>query len=84
MLRLRMATRWLCPLSSHPTPPHPTLLSLQSYKPLMPKRGDQALWQGGLLIFEGPRLLWAHSDPGTAVHADLPTVLAVATQGRQA
>ncbi|PSC72932.1 Seleno U [Micractinium conductrix] len=26
---------------------------LKSYKPLMPKRGDQAFWQGGALVFEG-------------------------------
>lgn len=54
----------------------------QVYKPLMPKAPAQALWQGGALVFEGPRVLWAHSDPGTAAHADFAAVLAAATQPR--
>lgn len=47
----------------------------------MPKKSAQALWQGGAVVFDGPRVLWAHSDPGTAAHADFSAVLAAATQG---
>lgn len=47
----------------------------------MPKEGDQAFWQGGVLVFEGPKLLWGHADPGMAAHADLDTVVAAATAG---
>ena len=60
--------------SSHP---HPA----QTYKPLMPPRSEQALWQGGMLVFDGPRLMWAHADQGTAAHADLAQVVAIATKG---
>jgi len=54
---------------------------MQTYKPLMPKKGDQAFWQGGALVFEGRRLLWAHADRATSAHADLAEVLAAATRG---
>jgi hypothetical protein len=53
---------------------------VQTYKPLMPPRSEQALWQGGVLVFKGPRLLWAHADEGTAAHADLQQVVAIATR----
>jgi hypothetical protein len=53
---------------------------LKSYKMLAPPSVGQVLWQGGVLVFEGPTLLWAHADPSTAVHADLEEVVAVATQ----
>ncbi|EFN51152.1 hypothetical protein CHLNCDRAFT_55327 [Chlorella variabilis] len=54
---------------------------LKSYKPLMPPRTEQAFFQGGVLVFEGPRLLWAHYDPATSAHADLGQLVAAATQG---
>lgn len=47
----------------------------------MPKQPGQALWQGGMLVFEGPRVLFAHADPGTAAHADFDEVVAAATAG---
>lgn len=47
----------------------------------MPKRMEQALWQGGVLIFKGKELLWAHADEGTGAHADLEQVVAAATKG---
>lgn len=70
---------------SHPhdmahAPPH-LLHPLQSYKMLAPPSVGQVLWQGGMLVFEGPTLLWAHADPSTAAHADLDQVVAVATRG---
>lgn len=61
-------------------PPH-LLHPLQSYKMLAPPSVGQVLWQGGMLVFEGPTLLWAHADPSTAAHADLEQVVAVATRG---
>lgn len=54
---------------------------LKTYKPLMPKRSDQAFWQGGMLVLEGRTVLWAHADPATSAHADLAEVVAVATRG---
>ncbi|KAL4458903.1 hypothetical protein ABPG75_013768 [Micractinium tetrahymenae] len=54
---------------------------LRTYKPLMPPKMDQAFWQGGVLVFEGRRLLWAHADPATSAHADLEEVVAAATAG---
>jgi hypothetical protein len=39
-----------------------------------PPRQDQALQQGGVVIFQGRELLWAHYDPATAAHADLAQV----------
>lgn len=41
----------------------------------------QAFQQGGALVFKGKDLVWAYSDPGTAAHADLATVVQVATEG---
>lgn len=63
---------------SAPPPPLPA----QSYKPLMPPRSDQVFFQGGTLVFEGPRLLFSHYDPATSAHADFQQVVAAATQGR--
>lgn len=71
------ASRPTRPSLSAPSPPH----SPQVYKPLMPKDGDQAFWQGGMLVFEGPTLLWGHADQGMAAHADLGQVVAAATRG---
>jgi len=58
---------------------------LQSYSPLalLPKHAGQALWQGGVLVFSGERLVWAHADPAASAHADLQAVVAAATKGEQ-
>ncbi|KAI8473056.1 MAG: hypothetical protein J3K34DRAFT_412056 [Monoraphidium minutum] len=58
--------------------------ALKVYKPLMPSKVAQVLWQGGALVFDGPRVLWAHSDPAVAAHADIADVVAAATQGARA
>lgn len=41
----------------------------------------QALQQGGVVVFQGQELLWAHYDPATAAHADLKLVTRVAAEG---
>ncbi|GAB4821566.1 hypothetical protein N2152v2_008612 [Parachlorella kessleri] len=46
-----------------------------------PPKQDQAYQQGGVVIFEGKELLWAHYDPATGAHADLKEVVEVATDG---
>ena len=39
----------------------------------------QAFQQGGVLLFQGPRLAWAHYDPATSAHADVGEVVRRAT-----
>lgn len=47
----------------------------------VPPRQDQALQQGGIVVFEGRRAVWVWRDPATGAHADLAQVVAVATRG---
>lgn len=47
----------------------------------IPPKQDQAFQQGGVMIFEGSRLLYVHKDPATGAHADLEEVVKVATEG---
>lgn len=54
---------------------------LKDYTMLMPPRTEQAFIQGGVLLFQGPELVWAHFDPSTAAHADLGEVVRLATEG---
>jgi hypothetical protein len=62
-----------------PHPPHPIHTYLQNYKPLLPPRPADSLFQGGAFVFQGPRLLWSHYDPATSAHADLAELVRVAT-----
>jgi hypothetical protein len=41
----------------------------------------QALQQGGVVIFEGERLIYAHYDPSIGAHADLEELLKAALHG---
>jgi len=46
-----------------------------------PPKSDQALQQGGVVIFEGNEPTWVHRDPSTGAHADMEEVIRVATRG---
>jgi hypothetical protein len=41
---------------------------------------DQALQQGGMFVFDGPRCVFSHFDQATGAHADLGEVLGIAQQ----
>jgi len=52
---------------------------LNGWEPWMTPRGPvQALQQGGMLVFQGPNLLFSHVDPATGAHMEVPELLAVA------
>lgn len=53
---------------------------LKNWVPWNPPQLDQALQQGGVLVFEGEHLLLAHYDASTGSHADLDVVLRIATE----
>lgn len=46
-----------------------------------PPRKDQAFQQGGAVVFQGRRLLFAHYDKATSAHVDLQLLLAEASRG---
>lgn len=50
--------------------------------PLLPLHcaQDQALQQGGMFVFDGPRCVFSHFDQATGAHADLAEVLGLAQQ----
>ncbi len=48
----------------------------KNYTMLAPPKADDALQQGGLLVVDGPRVLYAWRDEGTADHAPVADVLA--------
>lgn len=50
---------------------------LKRWTPWVPPRQDQALQQGGLLVFDGRSCVYAHYDAATGAHADLAVVLGV-------
>lgn len=52
---------------------------MKVWQPWQPPRNDQALNQGGMFIFEGPRCVYAHFDKATGDHADLAQVRQLAT-----
>lgn len=54
---------------------------LSRWEPWIPPKQDQAFQQGGVLVFEGSRLLFSHYDKATADHADLKMVLGVSLAG---
>jgi len=39
--------------------------------------------QGGLFVFDGPEIIYAHKDAGTADHAPMDEVLEACCAGRQ-
>ncbi len=47
----------------------------KGYSMIMPPKTDDAFQQGGLLVLDGPRVLYAWRDEGTADHAPLGEVL---------
>lgn len=51
---------------------------LPQWVPWQPPQQDQALQQGGVVVFAGHRATWMHFDPATSVHADLERVVAEA------
>jgi hypothetical protein len=53
---------------------------LPRWQPWQPPKLDQALQQGGVLVFDGARVAFAHRDQATGAHADLGDVVAVATR----
>lgn len=55
--------------------------ALANWQPWIPPKLSQGLQQGGMLVFEGERTLFAHADPSTGAHASLDEVLAVAVAG---
>lgn len=46
-----------------------------------PPRQDQALQQGGVVIFDGSKMIWIWRDPATGAHADIKEVVSVASHG---
>ncbi|WIA37036.1 hypothetical protein OEZ86_014019 [Tetradesmus obliquus] len=50
------------------------------WKPWVPPKQDQALQQGGMFVFDGPRCVFSHFDQATGAHADLAEVLGLAQQ----
>mmetsp|Transcript_5815 Transcript_5815/g.15496 ORF Transcript_5815/g.15496 Transcript_5815/m.15496 type:complete len:114 (+) Transcript_5815:496-837(+) len=48
------------------------------WQPWVPPKQDQAFQQGGMLVFEGDKVLFSHKDPSTSAHADLEEVKRVA------
>ena len=59
-----------------------SVLAVWTKTPLWnPPRQDQALQQGGVVVFEGHIPVWVHRDPATGAHADLEEVVRVATLG---
>ena len=55
--------------------------ALARWRPWIPPKLSQGLQQGGMIVFEGDRTLFAHADPSTGAHASLDEVLAVAVAG---
>lgn len=53
------------------------------WKPWIPPQLEQGLQQGGMLVFEGPSLIWSHYDPSTGAHADLNQVVEVSTSPKE-
>ncbi|KAF6264713.1 Seleno protein U [Scenedesmus sp. NREL 46B-D3] len=53
---------------------------LGRWKPWVPPKQDQALQQGGMFVFDGPRCVFSHFDKATGDHADLGEVLGLAQQ----
>ncbi|CAL8460633.1 g163 [Coccomyxa elongata] len=47
---------------------------------LKPPRDEMAFQQGGLFVFDGAEVLYAHKDEGTADHAPMADVLAACCQ----
>jgi hypothetical protein len=45
----------------------------------IPPQQDQAFQQGGIVIFDGKKVVWVWRDPATGAHADLKEVVRVAT-----
>jgi len=45
----------------------------------IPPQQDQAYQQGGMVIFDGEKVVWVWRDPATGAHADLKEVVRVAT-----
>ncbi len=48
---------------------------LPQWEPWQPPQQDQALQQGGVVVFAGDDATWVHWDPATSVHADLDQVV---------
>lgn len=58
------------------------VLSTWTKTPLWhPPTQDQAFQQGGAVVFQGRRPLFAHYDQATSAHVDLQLLLAEATKG---
>lgn len=58
------------------------VLSLWTKTPLwIPPKQDQAFQQGGAVVFEGRRVLFAHYDPSTGAHVDMRLLVEKATKG---
>mmetsp|Transcript_52596 Transcript_52596/g.114808 ORF Transcript_52596/g.114808 Transcript_52596/m.114808 type:complete len:144 (+) Transcript_52596:3-434(+) len=52
---------------------------LDGWQPWMTPNGpQQAMNQGGMFVFEGPKVLYSYYDKATADHADLEEVLSLA------
>jgi AhpC/TSA antioxidant enzyme len=45
----------------------------------IPPQQDQAFQQGGIVIFDGEKVVWVWRDPATGAHADLKEVVRIAT-----
>lgn len=49
----------------------------------IPPKQEQAFLQGGTLVFDGPKTLFAHYDESTAAHASLPDVMKLALEAKK-
>jgi AhpC/TSA antioxidant enzyme len=54
--------------------------ALKAWKPWTPPKPSQALQQGGVLIFDGPKLVWAHRDEATGAHTSVWEIIERALQ----
>ncbi|PSC71988.1 seleno U [Micractinium conductrix] len=47
----------------------------------VPPKADQAYQQGGAVVFDGKRLVFAHYDAATSAHVDFKLLIREATRG---
>jgi len=55
--------------------------TVKGYKMIPPGSIDSTTQMGGLYVFDGPRVLFAHQDPGVGVHAKNEDILRACCSG---
>lgn len=51
-----------------------------NWKPWIPPKGEQALQQGGVLVFKGKTCVFKRVDPATGNHLDLDELIRIARE----